>query len=536
MLRRLGLVGAVFLSACGGDVLEINTRGPDPERDGDLATSEEAALRVSSLFDAEFRLAAEEFGVPPALLKAIAYSETRYEMIQGETEFDGRPVAYGLMALSGEKLERGAFLAGVTVEEARSNALANIRAAAALLSHQAELAGIDRTKISDWQKPLEAYSALPELEAREHFVLKDVFGTLKLGVGAFSDELVQRGQSLELDGLGVARQELSAGPDYGIAVYRPSPNQDARAFAPHMIIIHTCEGSYVSCWSWLTNPAAGASAHYVVNSTGSEISQLVPESRRAWHIAASYNCNLNGGHECSRNGVNSNHFTIGIEHAGFAKQSSWPTGQIDASARLSCDISRDRGIPRDRYHIVGHGQLQPYNRTDPGPNWPWSTYLAKVNGFCGSTGGGSPAGGGSAGALIIDSNNANNDKARGYVQVSGSWTGTNSTPGYYGSGYFFASTKPVSDGATFWFYLPAPATKTIDAWWTAGANRSNAAPFVAFNAAGEKLGTAYVDQQTGGKQWTTVGTWSFSAGWNKVVLSRWAQEGHVVIADAIRVR
>jgi hypothetical protein len=33
-------------------------------------------------------------------------------------------------------------------------------------------------------------------------------------------------------------------------------------------------------------------------------------------------------------------------------------------------------------HIVGHGQLQPWNRTDPGRNWPWTSYLAKVNSAC----------------------------------------------------------------------------------------------------------------------------------------------------------
>lgn len=30
--------------------------------------------------------------------------------------------------------------------------------------------------------------------------------------------------------------------------------------------------------------------------------------------------------------------------------------------------------------------------------------------------------------------------------------------------------------------------------------------------------------------------WSFSAGWNRVVLSRWTTAGYVVIADAVRVR
>lgn len=75
---------------------------------------------------------------------------------------------------------------------------------------------------------------------------------------------------------------------------------------------------------------------------------------------------------CDLNGVQSNNFTVGIEHAGLASQSSWPAAQIDASARLVCDITQDHGIPRDRCHVVGHGQLQPWNRTNPGRNWPWT--------------------------------------------------------------------------------------------------------------------------------------------------------------------
>ena len=41
------------------------------------------------------------------------------------------------------------------------------------------------------------------------------------------------------------------------------------------------------------------------------------------------------------------------------------------------------GIPRDRNHILSHGQLQPNNRTDPGRNWPWHAFIARVREICG---------------------------------------------------------------------------------------------------------------------------------------------------------
>ena len=110
------------------------------------------------------------------------------------------------------------------------------------------------------------------------------------------------------------------------------------------------------------------------------------------------------------------------------------------------------------------------------------------------------------------------------------------TAGYYGSGYWFANTSPVSDAAEFSFYLSGAATRTVDAWWTSGTNRSATAPFIAFNAQGTKLGTVNVNQQANGGKWVQLGTYNFTAGWNKVVLSRWTTEGKVVIADAVRIR
>jgi len=145
-------------------------------------------------------------------------------------------------------------------------------------------------------------------------------------------------------------------------------------------------------------------------------------------------------------------------------------------------------------------------------------------------------GGGGATTIIVDSNNANNDEAKARVAYTGSWVAATSTPGYHGTDYRWAATEQTSAPATFSFYLPAAATRTIDAWWVAGTNRSTAATFIVYDAAGNELGRVAKNQQTSGKQWNTLGTYSFRAGWNKVVLSRWQQPGSVVIADAIRVR
>jgi N-acetyl-anhydromuramyl-L-alanine amidase AmpD len=520
---------ALALAACGPQ------QGPESQEPihAIADSAKDAANRGSAgQLDPLFDQASREFNVPAELLKAVAFTETRFEMVRGEQEFDSMPAAFGVMALRGEALERGAALAGVSAEAVRTDALANIRAGAALLSSHAEDLKVDRGDLGAWAPAVARLSGIENTDGQAEHVHKGVYATLRNGVvvesagGKVTASIMP--SQVEAKFALPSMHALAAGPDYALSIWRPSPNYNARPSTPgiKMIIIHTCEGSYSSCWSWLTNTASGVSAHYVVNESGSEISQLVREVDRGWHVGATYDCGLNGNVDCGLNGLSVNHFSVGIEHGGFASQTSFPTGQIDASAKLSCDIARDRSIPKDSYHIVAHGRLQPATRTDPGPNWPWSSYISKVNSFCGTT----------STSLIIDSNNANNDTSKGYIEASANWISSTNVAGYYGTGYFVAPTQAISDPATFWFYMPAAGTKTIDAWWTAATDRSTTAPFIAWNAGGTKLATVSVNQQVGGGQWNTLGTWSFTAGWNKVQVSRWTGTGFQVVADAIRVR
>lgn len=522
------LASAVLVGGCVGQIGDGVGGGSDSDEPIDVHA---AGL------EAAFERAAAEFAVPVDLLKAIAWVNTRWEMVEGDEEHEGVPPAWGIMALRGDQLAAGAALVDASEDAVRTDLDTNVRAGAALLSAHADELGIDRSDLGAWAPAVAALSGIEDEAGRREYVVNEVYLALNEGVAVEVEGGALLGRIPPTDVVPDIKPPpflASHGAvDYAGAIWRGSPNWNYRPGGDigkvGMVIIHTCEGAYSGCWSWLANSAAGASAHYVVNSSGSEISQLVREAHRAWHIAANYDCSRNGGKECWRNGYSSNHFTVGIEHAGYASQSSFPSGQIEASAKLVCDITRDHGIPRDKYHIVGHGKLQPWNRTDPGPNWPWTHYIDRVRAHCGD-------GGGSSTTLIVDSNNANNNTSKGYVQVSGNWTASSATAGYYGTGYWWAGTAAVSDGATFWFYMPSAGTKTIDAWWTAGSNRSQATPFVIFDSAGNVLGKVYRNQRTDGSKWVTLGTWNFKAGWNKVVVSRWAAEGDVVIADAIRVR
>lgn len=270
------------------------------------------------------------------------------------------------------------------------------------------------------------------------------------------------------------------------------------------------------------NPVSNVSAHYVVNEEGDEISQLVHEPDRAFHIAALYDCGLNRRHECRLTGVQSNHFTVGVEHAGFASQDSFPVTQLAASAALVCDVSRRLDVPRDWQHVVAHGMLQPANRTDPGPRWPWVAYLHRVQAECGE--------------LVVD-DAAEFNAPGAAATVPAGWTTAAATPDYYGGGYRWARSEPGAvDAVAFEFHLDSAGRRSIDARWTSGSNRSTSAVYAVIGAAGDTLGTVRVDQTSGGGRWQTLGTWTFPAGRNRVVLLRRGAAGPVVIADAVRVR
>lgn len=482
--------------------------------------------------DGELSRAAEHAGIPADLFKAISYSETRWNAVDGE-EHEGSVARYGVMGLDEARLARGAELIGRPADAVKGDPRLQLAAAAALLAEAGRAAGASEDSLLSWTAAVGEFSGLGDADARKSYV-ETVFDILRSGASetAESGELIA---SIDAHDLPEVRLGLInvASADYAPAIWRASPNYSSGrgGYAADMVIIHTCEGGYAGCWSWLRDTRSGVSAHYVVKEDGNEITQLVREADRAYHIKASYRCSLNDNVECSKNGVSSNNFTVGIEHGGFGSQRSWPAAQIEASAKLVCDITRDHGIVRDRNHVVAHGRLQPETRTDPGPNWPWAQYIDRIRANCGDGGGG-----GGTTSIIVDSNNANNDAAKARMELTGTWTSSTATAGYYGSGYWHANTEAVSAPATFWFYLPAAGSHSIDAWWPAGTNRAAAAPFVAYNAAGTELGRVGVDQRVNGSAWNQIGTWNFSAGWNRIVLSRWTTVGAVVIADAIRVR
>lgn len=117
------------------------------------------------------------------------------------------------------------------------------------------------------------------------------------------------------------------------------------------------------------------SAHYLLtDETPPRIHRLVDEHRRAWHSGQS------GwkGHRL----LNASSIGIEIVHPGFRKGPDgareylpFPDAQIDALIPLVRDIVRRHGIRLDR--VLGHGEVTPSYKEDPGPTFPWHRLAAE---------------------------------------------------------------------------------------------------------------------------------------------------------------
>ena len=240
----------------------------------------------------------------------------------------------------------------------RRRRFGHARRPAAVLREKADLAKFDRKDLGAWAPAIAELSGIePKSPALVSYIHQNVYALISNGLvvtdleGNVISEIKPKGGVVPNYPGADGQPVLAANPDYSGATWRASTNFSARPGGavgkPTIVIIHTCEGAYSGCWGWLAKKESGVSAHYVVKEDGAEITQLVKEADKAWHIAAKYKNSLNGGKYAEFEGSSSNNFTIGIEHAGFANQNSWHANLIDQSARLVCDITNRNGIARE---------------------------------------------------------------------------------------------------------------------------------------------------------------------------------------------
>ncbi len=358
--------------------------------------------------------------IPKGVLEAVAYTNTHIRTISSDEQIScsGMPLPYGVMGVfengAGYFLENGktiASLSGISVELQKNSVEAQIQAYAAafdVLFHLPENAStnlgeqlhftlLDLSEIPDsglvnhFAREIQSYEILSFLMDLKQansfgftafqFNLRSIFGTQNLNI--------LRAKTIRVTDTGIQNEheqsysvQQNKSTQYGPAIWNPAPscNISSRAGTPvSAITIHTIQGTYAGAISWSQNCASSVSYHYVVRSSDGQITQMVDEADKAWHVGSE------------------NPYTIGYEHEGYITDPSWYTqAMYEASADLSRDIILSGyGIPALRTYygpastgtnviggctkIKGHQHYPNQTHTDPGINWDWEKYYRLIN-------------------------------------------------------------------------------------------------------------------------------------------------------------
>lgn len=145
----------------------------------------------------------------------------------------------------------------------------------------------------------------------------------------------------------------------------PSSNFDERTLPVSMIVLHyTGMESGEAAIERLRDPAAKVSSHYVVNEDGAVL-RLVDEDKRAWHAGKSH----------WRGITDVNSASVGIEIVNPGHEFGYrpfPDAQVEALVSLVAAIKERHGVTRG--NIVGHSDVAPGRKRDPGELFPWHRF------------------------------------------------------------------------------------------------------------------------------------------------------------------
>lgn len=113
---------------------------------------------------------------------------------------------------------------------------------------------------------------------------------------------------------------------------------------------------------FMTIAGLRASAHFLVRRDGNVI-QFVPCSKRAWHA----------GESSWRGRARCNDFSVGIEVEG--------DGEVPFTAAQYRSLAALTRVLMARYpiaEIVGHSDVAPLRKVDPGPQFDWARYRTMI--------------------------------------------------------------------------------------------------------------------------------------------------------------
>lgn len=178
--------------------------------------------------------------------------------------------------------------------------------------------------------------------------------------------------------------------------WKESPNQGGNIVAQYLIEHYTNDYNKGQAVSWLANKESGVSAHLVIEQDGS-VTQMVKFNKRAFHAGKSYWDGIEG----------LNSFSIGIEivnigrltekdgkyffgkhevkaenvikatHKNETSPSYWekyPAVQMDVVKAISKALVEFYNLK----DIIGHDDISPNRKSDPGPAFPMTEVKGQV--------------------------------------------------------------------------------------------------------------------------------------------------------------
>ncbi len=359
--------------------------------------------------------------VPKGVLEAVAYTMTRFNHLQNTTEScTGLPKTYGVMGmtLDGQNYFRNNLnyisqVSGIAVNDMIQNPQQNILAYAAAYHHELTLLSPFYYKSQNFAHILTKLSELPNNELQQDYALNaHLYGVLSF----LNDTKMQKAYNFPnhqldlkrvfgeenlkvLQSAHVSVSENGITGDYG-ETYKQSNNKSvdyppalsnltscnfsSRGVPISAVTVHTIQGTYAGAISWANNCSSNVSYHYVLRSNDGQVTQVVLETDKAWHVGSE------------------NPYTIGMEHEGFVNDSSWYTAAMyQSSADLVRDITQSgyginplrtayfpwasttnynaSSIPGSCIKIKGHQHYPNQTHTDPGANWDWDYYFKLIN-------------------------------------------------------------------------------------------------------------------------------------------------------------
>ena len=169
-----------------------------------------------------------------------------------------------------------------------------------------------------------------------------------------------------MDLLAIGFQYVSALMVDALKIFQsPSPNFGNRRdyVTPKMVVLHyTAMKSSDDAIARMSDPKSEVSAHYLIDKFG-KIIQLVDEQKRAWHAGES---SYKGVTDC-------NNYSIGIELEG-TDDDLYTDDQYDTLIEATKGVIKNYPLI-NKDSIVGHSDVSPGRKTDPGSRLDWGRFL-----------------------------------------------------------------------------------------------------------------------------------------------------------------